>query len=348
MEQPSPLARTTLASVVRAIARTLQHEYGLDPVPTLHEVGIDPLILEDCERRLDLASITPLWERCVARTGDPGFGLRVVRYTQPADLYGIDLALYSSATLGQAVQRYVRFMPLLTTVTRARLFADEHGDWHLESRLTGERQPANAARDYFCYFNVRLFERQMGREAKDILRRIELVLPVSDPAPWEALGVPALFERPAATLVFRKEAWDLPLPGANTLLLTRVEQPILEYLSRLGAPLPLSALRARLVDLLPEAPDLQRLAEALQLPVERLQASLNDQETSFAQLLDQTRQAQVRHMLAIPSLSIEQVAARVGFSSSSALIRAFRRWTGTTPLNYRKQLGGDPEQAYRA
>lgn len=348
MAQPSPLARTTIASVVRTVARTLEQEYGLAPEPILRHCGIDPDILHDSEERLAMTNLTPLWECCVERTRDPGFGLRMVRYTRPADLYGIDLALYTSATLGHAVQRYARFIPLLTTVTRAYLFADEHGDWRLETRLTGERHPADAARDYFNYFNVRLFERQSDRPAKDILRRIELVLPASDPAVWEALGTPVSFGHPCATLVFRKEAWDMPLPGANALLLTRVEQPILEYLSRMGAPLPLSALRARLVDLLPESPNLQRLAAVLQLPEERLQDSLNDQGTSFNQLLDQTRQAQVQHMLAMPSLSIEQVAERVGFSSSSALIRAFRRWTGTTPLNYRKRLGNHPDQASQA
>lgn len=348
MEQPALLNRTTIASVVRVIGRTLALEYGLDPVAVLREVGIDPLILDDCERRLALAHITPLWERCVALSGDPGFGLRVARHTQPADLYGIDLALYASATLGQAVQRYARFVPLLTTVSRVQLLADGDGDWHLETRLTGERRPANAARDFYNYFLVKLFERQSGRAAASILRRLEVPMPLSDPGPWAALGIAVQFERPCAVMVFRRDAWELPLPGANALLLTHVEQPILQYLSRLGAPLPLSALRARLVDLLPESPNLQRLAEVLQLSAERLQDSLNDQDTSFAQLLDQTRQVQARQMLAVPGLSIEQVAARVGFSSSSALIRAFRRWTGTTPLNYRKRLETRLDDASRA
>lgn len=348
MAQLPPLARTTLASCVRAIGRTLELDYGLDPAALLRDCGIDPQILHDCERRLELANITRLWAHCVARTGDPGFGLRAARHTQPADLYGIDLALYASATLGQAVQRYARFTPLLTTVTRAQLFVDADGDWRLEWRLTGSAQPYDAARDYFNYFNVRLFERQSGGTARDILRRIELVVPATGHKSWEALEVPLLYEQPCAALVFRKEAWDMPLPGANALLLTRVEQPILHYLSRLGAPLPLSALRARLVDLLPNSPSLPRLAEALQLPLERLQHSLNDQQTSFAQLLDQTRQAQAQQMLALPSLSIDQVATRVGFSSSSALIRAFRRWTGTTPLNYRKRLHSRPPDSSSA
>ncbi|MGE8064628.1 AraC family transcriptional regulator ligand-binding domain-containing protein [Pseudomonas sp. NPDC089569] len=340
MQPPSaPGARTTLASVTRGIAKTLELEYGIDPLPVLINLNLDTGILRDNELRLDLTDITPLWLRAVELSGDPNFGLRVARNLGPADLYGVDLALYTSATLSDAVRRYVLFLPLFTTVTRPQLIQDDLGDWRMETRLTGVRQPADAARDCFNYFNVKMFERQSGLKAAQFLRRIEMPRPQpADPGPWLKLGVPVVFGQDYATLVFDHQAWDTPLPGANAHWLARVEQPILQYLVRLGAPLPLSALRAGLAEILEQETSLQRLADSLLLPAHCIKSSLTAQNTSFAQLLDQTRETQSLKLLAMPDLTLDQVASRTGFSSKNSLIRAFRRWKGVTPLSYRKQL----------
>ncbi|WP_050590180.1 AraC family transcriptional regulator [Pseudomonas sp. URMO17WK12:I12] len=336
---PATAARTTLASIARAIAKTLKSQYDIDPLPMLTGLGFDPAILHDNELRLDLTDITPLWLRAVELSGDANFGLCVARNLGPADLYGIDLALYTSATIGDAVRRYVLFLPLITTVTRMRLVQDESGDWRMETRLTGVRVPADAARDCFNYHNVKLFERQSGLKAPQFLRRLEIPRPQpSDPTPWLKLGIAVLFGQECATLVFKRETWDSPLPGANARWLARVEQPILQHLARLGAPLPLSALRAGLAEILGQEVSAQHLANTLALPVDCVTSSLIAQNTTFAQLLDQTREAQSLNLLAMPDLTLDQIASRAGFSSKSSLIRAFRRWKGTTPLSYRKQL----------
>ncbi|WP_170930029.1 MULTISPECIES: AraC family transcriptional regulator [unclassified Pseudomonas] len=337
---PTPGARTTLASVARAITKTLETDYGIDPLPVLIDLGLDPAILQDNELRMDLTDITPLWLRATELSGDPNVGIRIARRLAPSDLYGIDLALYTSATLGDAVRRFVLFLPLITTVTRLHLSQDDRGDWRMETRLTGVRVPADAARDCFNYHNVKMFERQCSSKAPDFLRRLELPRSrPADPTPWLKLGVEVLFGQSCSTLVFKREAWDKALPGANAHWLVRVEQPILQHLARLGAPVPLSALRAGLAEILGQEVSPQHLADALTLPFECVNLSLAQQKTTFAKLLDQTRETQTLNLLALPDLTLDQVASRVGFSSKSSLIRAFRRWKGITPLSYRKQIG---------
>ncbi|MNN38216.1 HTH-type transcriptional regulator GadX [compost metagenome] len=107
-------------------------------------------------------------------------------------------------------------------------------------------------------------------------------------------------------------------------------------------PLPLSALRARLASMLRTGGSLEQLASSLEIPPGQLQDTLREQQVSFAQLLDQTREAQALLLLGSSELPLEQVAERIGFSSASALVKAFRRWQDTTPLSYRKErLGRD-------
>lgn len=330
---------TTLATVVRAITTTLRLDYGIDPIPVLRHVDIAPQVQEDNELRLPMVRLKPLWDYCVELTGDPAFGLKASRHQCPSDLHGIDIALSSSATLGESVKRYMHYLILLSNVPRSELYQDEHGDWRLEFTQISGPLPAMAARDYFMAMNLRLFEKQTGVPADRFLRRLDFISP--DPESrsyWSTMKVPVTFGQERSALVFKAEAWDMPSPGANPRLLAQVEQPILAYLAECGMPLPLSALRARLADMLGGPVSLEQLAESLQLPVKNLHDSLERQGLNFARLLDQTREELTLTLLEDPALLLKTVASRVGFSTSSGLIRAFVRWRGCTPNQYRRQL----------
>lgn len=337
------MVQTTLATIVRTLAATLRQHYGIDPLPVLASVGIDPAVMQDSELRLPMTTLSPLWLRCVDVTGDPHFGMRSVRYHQSASLYGLDLALYACASLGDAVRRHTDLIRMINTSAEAHLLPGEGGDWRLELRPIGPASPTLPARDFYQLFHVRIFERLSGLPARSLLRQLEFTRGrVDDASPWWQLEAPLLFDQPHAALVFKGEIWDHPLPGANPRLLAEVEQPILQHLARHGMPLPLSALRARLAGMFPASAGADQLAASLKISTEQLQHALRQQQVSFAQLLDQTREAQALLLLDNATLSLEQVAERIGFSSASALTKAFRRWRGTTPLSYRKEhLGHD-------
>lgn len=335
----SPIVHTTLATIVRTLATTLRQHYEIDPLSVLAEVGIDPAVMEDSELRLPIRTLSPLWLRCVEVSGDQAFGLRAVRYHQSANLHGIDLALYACATLGEAVQRQVQLAKLITTGGEPFLTQDDRGDWRLEFRPLDRIHPTMAARDFYLLFHIRMFERLSGIAASRLLRQVEFYRGAGDvPAQWNELGLQLVFDQPGAALVFRGEYWERPLPGANPRLLAQVEQPILQHLAQLGLPLPLSALRARLANLLATDVNATRLAENLGLPESQLQQSLRQYGLSFAQLLDQTREAQTLLLLANPGLSLEQIAERVGFRSATSLAKAFRRWQDSTPMSYRRKV----------
>ncbi|MCP1623770.1 AraC family transcriptional regulator [Pseudomonas nitroreducens] len=334
----TPLPPSTLATVVRCIATTLSQHYAIDPLPLLQRVGIDPGILQDIDARLPMSAMSPLWLLCVEATGDADFGVRAVRYHQSANLYGMDLALYACPTLGEAVQRHIQLVNLASTVGQPSLLRDEQGDWRMEFRVQGDYMPTTVARDFYWHFHVRMFERLTGKPASTFLRGLELARESpADLGVWESLQVPVKFALPVSALVFRQDAWELPLPGANPRLLAQVERPILQYLAQHGMPLPLSALRARLSEQLTTRHSLETLAGNLGIARAQLDLTLQQHGVSFSQLLDQTREAQALQLLRDPQWPMEQIAERIGFSSASSLVRAFRRWQGMTPLAYRKR-----------
>ena len=70
----------------------------------------------------------------------------------------------------------------------------------------------------------------------------------------------------------------------------------------------------------------------------RIQRILWDQGTSYSQMKDDMRKSITENLLSNTTLPIAQIALEVGLSSSAALDRAFRRWTGKTPSDFRGDL----------
>lgn len=62
---------------------------------------------------------------------------------------------------------------------------------------------------------------------------------------------------------------------------------------------------------------------------------LKRENQSFAALLDQVRQQAAQLYLTSTPASLTEIALKLGFSEQSAFSRAFRRWTGRSPMQYR-------------
>ena len=82
---------------------------------------------------------------------------------------------------------------------------------------------------------------------------------------------------------------------------------------------------------------LETVAKQLGVPPRRLRTQLTDAGTSFNQVLADYRCRLAKRLLAQTSESIEQIVYLTGFSEPSTFYRAFKRWTGLTPIEYRKK-----------
>jgi AraC-like DNA-binding protein len=68
-----------------------------------------------------------------------------------------------------------------------------------------------------------------------------------------------------------------------------------------------------------------------------LQRRLAEAGTSFVAELERHRARRAREMLAEGRLSVGEIAFALGYSEPSTFHRAFRRWTGTTPAEFRRE-----------
>jgi AraC-like DNA-binding protein len=91
-------------------------------------------------------------------------------------------------------------------------------------------------------------------------------------------------------------------------------------------------------------PRLADVAAELGLGARCLQMKLHDEGTTFQRLCDSVRKTLATEALADPRVTVHEVAFLVGFSEPSAFHRAFRRWTGMTPMSFRSKKSSTESQ----
>ena len=98
----------------------------------------------------------------------------------------------------------------------------------------------------------------------------------------------------------------------------------------------LSRVRAALSEAQDGYPDLETVATRLCMSSRTLKRRLHDHGFTFRKLLDEVRRRDSIRLLENTTLSVEEVAFRVGYTAQGNFIRAFRSWIGTTPATFRK------------
>ncbi len=83
---------------------------------------------------------------------------------------------------------------------------------------------------------------------------------------------------------------------------------------------------------------LQSIAKALSMSERTLRRRLHNEGVSFQEAKNMARERQAKYYLTNTSMNSSEIALRLGFSELSAFSRAFKRWTGSTPQEYRSTV----------
>ena len=144
------------------------------------------------------------------------------------------------------------------------------------------------------------------------------------------------FSAPDNVLYFSKESLEAHLLTANPRLARINDRAITEYLAQFDKESTAMRVRAKLIGLLSAGNVTQQeVADSLHMSLRTLQRKLSDENTSYKDLLDETRKQLANQYLRQACLSVSEVTYLLGFSEPSNFARAFKRWTGRTPSEFR-------------
>jgi len=330
---------TVLSSWGRAIRRALDRA-GLDSRALFAEAGLDPAALDDPNARYPLEQTTRLWALCVQASGDPAFGLSVASQVTPATFHALGYALGASTTLREAFERMVRYFRLVTDAVDLEFAADGEDYRFLVRPLPGPVQPAPESIDAFISLFMRFCRSQLGRGFS--ARRVSLRRPAPlDTSGYErVLRCPLQFGAPDNAMWFPREPFERRLDDANPELARHNDEIVLRYLARFDRENLRSRVRAALTELLPTGvPSAEKVADTLHLSLRSLQRRLADEDSSYEALLNDTRRELAQSYLQDRRYSIGEITFLLGFSDASSFTRAFRRWTGCSPTQFREGGG---------
>lgn len=331
-EPPAPKPTTT-GALALVIARTLD-EAGFSGEQALRSVGIASQLSNDPMSRVPVSTMSALYATCVDLTGDPCFGLAVGRSINLTHMHALGHALATSATLMEFCQRLQRFWTLMSDGSAIELV--ECGD-ELSLGVRRFSDPCAQAEDAFLAFLV-LAMRQLYKPSFNPLRvGFRHPVPVAGGRLYAELFLaPVVFDQARPTLTFRQSDMEQPLPGASAELARLNEALALRYLVQLDKGDILAAVRQQIVQLLPNG-RCSRVAVARMLHISpsTLQSRLARHGASYLGLLDAIRKELAHSYLQQPSLSMTEITFLLGFGNVSNFTRAFKRWHGVPPTQFR-------------
>jgi len=294
--------------------------------------------LEEPEARIPLATMNALVARAKTLTGEPGLGF-YLGMQKRISMYGyLGFAMMSAATVRECLELAVQFTPILTSALTLRLQVEGAA-----AALVIERQldmgDAGDAADLSLV--VGLSHLGVALTGRDFSGVAEFEMPEPEYYPRFSHLLPgARFGQASTRVVFDAASLDFPLATADraAMRLARAECEgafaALEFDSNIGGRVR-RALRARGTH-----GGLEGVAADLGLSPRTLSRRLAEQGLSFSDLVDVERRQQAMALLSRPQVSLDDVSDRLGYSTVPNFVRAFRRWTGTTPGAYRRSLRG--------
>src|SRR5688572_26325973 len=117
------LPPTVSVRSVRPVVERL-HTVGIDAAAVLGAAGIAPAAFDDPDGRIPHALALAVWDAAVRRSADDAFGIHTAEQIRPGAFDVLDYATRTSATLGEGLQRLVRYHRILHDVARVELDVD--------------------------------------------------------------------------------------------------------------------------------------------------------------------------------------------------------------------------------
>jgi AraC-like DNA-binding protein len=246
-------------------------------------------------------------------------------------------ALRTSETLGISVQRLCRYHRLLHDVAEVKLTID--GDRAtLSHRLPVPGGPPRAVSEYIVAAWLITSRQAAGVNWIPIEVRFPHPAPDNTSEHRRLFGCTVKFGHGCSELLFSRDLLDMPFLSADPNLQAILEAQVVAMLQKLPKGEAVTDVVRRYLagELCNGEPGLEQIAPRLHMSVRTLHRRLEDEGTSFRQVLAEVRRELAARHLSERRLAIGEIAFLLGFSEPSAFHRAFKRWTGYAPLTYRE------------
>lgn len=331
---------------------TIPASYGLSLLTLMSERGhaesavlagseLTRAQLQDQRAQIGAWQHAVLLNNALRLDGDSGLPYELALRSQVTKHGFVGFGLISCATLREAIEFSQRYFQARVPVFTSSMSVS--GDQVvIELHESAQLGPTRSfVMDLALVELCNLFAKVMGVDPAVSGWASEIWVPYPEPAAYARYQhrLPRFrFKQAAAQIRFPVHLLDAPIATADAgsvqLAIERCEQ---ELAQRAGKPSVSTQVLARLLCREGRYPDINAMASQLLMSQRTLKRRLQEEGRSFQTLLDQVRHQDSLRLLANPDLAIKQVAQAVGYTDPANFSRAFAKWTGMPPRDWRQE-----------
>jgi AraC-like DNA-binding protein len=300
---------------------------------------VDGALLEDRDNRLPVATFARLWGLISTRSPDRVLALEWLRTWKMTDAGLMGYLLSHVRTVREAAGLMGRYGQLVNGGASAQLV-----DGTPSSRIRYGLVPVLLATQHVpevMLASLTTFLRGVGGPGfVPVAVRVPHPATSRTPALERFFGTPIQHEAGEVSLEVPTELLDRPLPGSDPVLAAYLRKQVEAVVQQVDAPNAVSQECARRIAerLGAGEPSQAFIAKQMGMSERTLQRRLQAEGSSFNELLEQARRTIACSYLADRKLAAYEVSFLLGYAEPATFFRAFKRWTGKTPLEYRASL----------
>ncbi|MFJ7108419.1 AraC family transcriptional regulator [Pseudomonas sp. NPDC098740] len=313
---------------------------GLDVASLCREAGMDMESVNNpgayCERR----AIYRLWELGAQAAGDPDIGLKAYGNFHPGNLQIVGYTMMSSLNLKKALERLVRFSPLIST--GFSLFFLPEQQHHRLAALDHQQKGSVKPRQYSDAGMASLLGFCRWLAGGNLPRPLSVEFAYPEPEDTSEhqrlFGCDLHFGAAYDSILFDGQELLRPLSMANEELAVLHDSFAEARLVSLHGFTIVGRIRALITKRLSQGQgpcDMESIAAALNISKRTLQRTLEKDGTQFKDVQNAVRRQLAEFYLRNSRFNMKHVAYLLGFHDHSSFNKACSRWFGMTPGQYR-------------
>ena len=315
-------------------------EHGLSAHACLAETGVKEQDLADPAMLVSAGQELRLIRNLLKHLGKlPGLGIQAGQRYHFTAFGALGFAMVSSPNARSALDVTLRYFQLTFAFTRFHV-EDQGAQTHItldESSLPEDVRAFIVERDAAALVTIQrdLFSSRPVLQGLRFTRRA----PVDAQAYASFYGVEPVFGASSNVATMDRSVLMEPLSQGNALAFKAAQAQCSDLLERHRSG---AGLAAKVKSLLTRQgagmPGMDEVADALCMTPRTLRRRLLEEGATFLRLREEVRRATAEELLSGGALSVENIADHLGYAEPTCFINAFRRWTGETPLVYRKAV----------
>ncbi|MDX1634323.1 MAG: AraC family transcriptional regulator [Marinobacter sp.] len=327
-----------LPSIYLHLLAELLRSTGVDEQSLLMRVGLDPSRLRSTELRVSQPQASEFMTRAIIESGEPGLGILLAGELK-LPLHGaLGTAVMSSRTLGEALDLMTRYLTLRSPNLRVERH-QEGGQAVFRVICSSDLGPLQGfALDATVFCCVALGTQLTGAPIEGAYVRRRGPEPAYFQRFKHRIPLPVQYQAAEDAIVIPCQHLSSPLRFSDEQLAAASRAQCEEALHTLTRDAGFSTRVRRVIETShPFPPKLARVASTLFVSERTLKRRLHEENSSFQTLVDDVRLERAGELLEGTAMNLSQIADALGYADAANFTRAFKRWTGVSPSQFRAE-----------